>query len=125
MSDNFEINSSVWAETWKAWALGILLLLATVAVVYAVQPSFLYMENQNIRASQGYITTQQSALRQYKTSYDVVSTRLAETPDDESHRLHRRGLQDQQRSIILQMRQSADLIPGNVPPDIRDFLASH
>lgn len=125
MSDSYEIDHKVWAESWKTWALVVLIILATMAVFYGFQPSFLQMENSNIRASQSYITTHQGVLRQLKTSYDGVNTRLADSPNDDSHQPHIQGLRDQQRSIIAQMRLEADLIPGNVPADIRDFLATH
>lgn len=120
----YEINHRVWGEAWKTWALCMGLTIATGVVMYVVQPSFLHMENASVRASQSYITTQQGLLRQFKASYDGLDTRLAETPNDESHLPQRRALQNQQRAIVLQMRQAADLIPGHVPDDIREFLSS-
>jgi hypothetical protein len=125
MSEDLEINHKVWAEYWKAWALGVGLILATMAVIYGVQPWFIRQENTNVRASFSYVSTHQGILRQLKTSYDGVTYRVTDTPNDDSHQPHLQGLRSQQRSIILQMRQEADLIPNDVPSDIRDFLASH
>jgi hypothetical protein len=123
MSNDFEINHKVWAESWKAWVLIIGLIIATAAVCYGVQPWFLQQENANVRASLSYINTHQGILRQLKTSYDGVDVRLGEVGDGGTVQSH--GLTNQQRSILVQMRQEADLIPNNVPADIRDFLASH
>ena len=87
-------------------------------MVYGVQPWFMRQENTNTRASFSYISTHQGILRQLKASYDGVSARMVETPNVD-------GLRAQQRSIVLQMRQEADLIPNEVPADIRDFLSTH
>lgn len=121
-NDNFSVTADVLAESWKAWVLIVGLILATVAVCYGVQPWFLRQENANVRTSFSYISTHQGILRQLKTSYDGVDVRLYEVGDGGTIR---QDLTRQQRSILVQMRQEADLIPNDVPADIRDFLASH
>ena len=96
------------------------LSLAGRYVYNEMEPTFLGQENRNTRQSLSYITTQQGLLRQFKQSYDGVSVRLAGVPSDNAEL--RTSLQSQQRSIIAQMRQVRDLIPNDVPVDIRDFL---
>jgi hypothetical protein len=62
------------------------------------------MQTSMIRNSNSYVTTQQTALRQFRTDYESAST------------------DEQRRAIILQMRETADLIPGQVQPDIDAWL---
>lgn len=122
MSNEFKIGPEVWHETWKGWALVVTILLATAGVCYGVSPWFIQQETMNTRGSLSYISTHKGILRQLKTSYDAIEARINSTPDTEDNRILRTGLRNQQRSIILQMRQEADLIPRDVPSDIQDIL---
>ena len=65
------------------------------------------MKTDMIRASNSYVTTQQTALRQFRASYEDATT------------------DGQRAAIVRQMRELADLIPNDVQPDIRSFLSSH
>ena len=65
------------------------------------------MQTGMIRNSNSYVTTQQEALRQFRTSYEDATT-------------------DAQRfAIARQMHEIADLIPDNVQTDIASFLSNH
>jgi len=64
------------------------------------------MKTGMIRASNSYITTQQSALRQLYMGYEDAST------------------DGQRAATVRQMHEIADTIPDDVQPDIRSFLAS-
>jgi hypothetical protein len=63
------------------------------------------MKTGMIRASNSYITTQQTALRQLYFGYQDADT------------------EGQKAATIRQMQEIADTIPDNVQPDIRSFLA--
>lgn len=121
---NNETNDHVKAVgySWWYWSLAIGMILATMAVFTGVEPWFINRQNITTRASLSYISTHQGILRQLKTSYDGIATRLADVPNDAEHAELRRGLVNQQRSILLQMRQEADTIPRDVPDDIRSIL---
>ena len=67
-------------------------------------PWEVHMKTEMIRNSNSYVTTQQTALRQLRSSYDDAMS------------------VGQKNSIIRQMREIADLIPNDVQPDIRLFL---
>jgi hypothetical protein len=109
----------LWRETWFQWALWISIALATLAVIYGVSPWFTNMDTRNTRQTIGYVTAHQSALRTMKASYDALAVRIAETPEDEL----RQTLLTQQRGLVVQMRQEADLLnPGDVPQDIRPIV---
>jgi hypothetical protein len=66
-----------------------------------------HMETQITRNSNGYVTAQQEALRQFRTDYDQAQT------------------DGQKANIVQQMREIADKIPGLVQPDISAFVATH
>lgn len=63
------------------------------------------MKTGMIRASNSYVTTQQTALRQLRSGYEDADT------------------DGQRAAAVRQMREIADTIPGDVQPDIRSFLA--
>ena len=121
---NNETNDHVKAVgySWWYWSLAIGIILATMVVFTGVEPLFLERQNTNTRASLSYISTHQGILRQLKASYDSIATRLADVPNDDEHAELRRGLVNQRRSILLQIRQEADTIPRDVPDDIRSVL---
>ena len=93
-------------------ALGLVLLgFATTVVSRAFNlawfPWEIKMQTGMIRNSNSYITTQQTALRQFRASYEDAGT-------------------DAQRlAIARQMHEIADLIPNDVQPDIASFLSTH
>jgi hypothetical protein len=94
-----------WVKTsWLAWVIVIGLLGATVFVVASWDKPLTNMQTQATRQSLAYITTHQSALRQFRTSYEAAAS------------------PGQRNAIVAQMRAEADLIPGNVPSDIQEFL---
>lgn len=121
MSD-WDDNLKFWQQSWFLWSLVVGMTLATCAVLYSVQPWFTARETENTRSSLSYVSTHQGILRQFKTAYDGVNTRIAETPDDAEHQELRAALATQRRSLVLQMRQEADLIPHDVPSDVREVL---
>lgn len=100
----------------RNWFFGFVLFLvilggamAFIGQVYdlAWYPFKIQMQTGMIRNSNSYITTQQTALREFRTDY--------ETADSEG----------QKNAILRQMHQIADLIPGQVQPDIDSFLQTH
>lgn len=99
------------------------LVLACVAGVYCAGPYFINKETKTNRESNQFITTKQHMLRAFKTDYDQLSIKLIE-----AHRLNDAQLTSaivsQQKAIVLQMRQEADLIPEYVQHDIKEFLRS-
>ena len=72
-----------------------------LALPYVVQ-----RQTRVVHASQGYIEAQQQLLRQYRASYDAAGP-------------------EQRAALLLQMRETADLIPQDVQPDISAFLSMH
>lgn len=64
------------------------------------------MQTGMIRASNSYVTTQQAALRQFRSDYESAST------------------DGQRAALVRQMREIADTIPDDVQPDIRSFLSN-
>lgn len=98
----------------RRWALGLvfgLMLLGGAATVtsrafdLAWFPWEVKMKTGMIRASNSYVTTQQTALRQLRSGYEDADT------------------DGQKAAAIRQMKEIADTIPGDVQPDIRSFLA--
>jgi hypothetical protein len=87
-------------------AIGIWFGAATAGLVW--MPFYVQQQTKIVRASNGYITAQQEELRNLDSHYFDPNV----TPD-------------QKKAIIHQMQETADLIPGNVQPDIADFLAQH
>lgn len=124
MRKEYMIDTDTVHETWKGWALLVPIVLATAGVFYWTAPWFMRQETANTRGSLSYISTHQGILRQLKTSYDAIEARLADTPNVPANAELRAGLRNQQRSVLLQMRQEADLIPHEVPADIQDVLHS-
>lgn len=102
--------------TIRNWILGLvigLVLIGGCATVVsrafnlAWFPWEIKMQTGMIRASNSYITTQQTALRQFRMSYDDTE------------------IQGQKAAIVRQMHEIADTIPSDVQPDIATFLAMH
>jgi Tfp pilus assembly protein PilN len=83
-----------------------------------------WVQNQQTkitRATNSYITTEQEALRDMKSSYDAIEVKLTLIKDPDTVEAFRA----QEKGIIRQMKQEADLIPNDVQPDIRQFLSTH
>ena len=100
----------------RRWVLGLfaaLMVLGGIANMVSAAwelawfPWQIKMQTRMIRASNSYVTTQQAALRQFLSSYEDAVT------------------DGQKAAIVRQMREIADLIPGDVQPDIRNFLAGN
>lgn len=92
------------------FVIGIMLIAGVATVVsrtfdLAWFPWEVKMKTGMIRASNSYITTQQTALRQFRADYETADT------------------DGQKLAIVRQMHQIADTIPDDVQPDIRSFLA--
>jgi hypothetical protein len=103
-------------RTMRNWILGTffgiavivgLAALASAAFSLAWFPWQVQMQTGMIRNSNSYLTTQQTALRNFRIDYELASTN------------------EQRAAIVNQMHQIADLIPGEVPSDIQLFLTSH
>ena len=98
---------------WWVVLIAALLLIGGIATIADRAFSLFWfpwdmqMRTGMIRNSNSYVTTQQTALRQFMLSYENART------------------DGQRNADIEQMREEADLIPGYVPPDIAAFLASH
>jgi hypothetical protein len=112
------MDKDEWSELrqFRRWIFGTvigLLVIGTGASVVsrafnlAWFPWEIKMQTGMIRASNSYVTTQQTALRQFRVAYDD-----ADAPG-------------QKLSIARQMHELADLIPDDVQPDIRTFLSNH
>jgi hypothetical protein len=84
-------------------------------------PFVAQQQTQIVRQSTGYITTHLQSLRTFQTDYLDLSTKLATASDPGV----KAALEAQQAGLIAQMRQEADLIPNDVPADIRNFIATH
>jgi len=103
-----------------AVVLGIALVVGSVIGYYTILPWFYGQQFKAVRQSNPYVTTQQTALVQLYNSYTSLETKKrGADPGTIS------AMEAQQAAIILQMRQVAILIPGNVPPEIQGFLAVH
>lgn len=98
-------------------------VLAGAAGFYCVSPYFMNKETKTNRESNQYITTKQHMLRAFKTDYDQLSIKLIEAHRTNDSQLAS-AIVSQQKAIVLQMRQEADLIPESVQPDIKEFLRS-
>jgi hypothetical protein len=69
-------------------------------------PFVVHQQTRIVHASQGYIESQQQMLRQWRGDFEAAQPA-------------------QKAAIIRQMRETADLIPNDVQPDIASFLAGH
>jgi hypothetical protein len=100
------------------WFVIVLTVVATTGAMVYVQPWFTTKETENTRQSDAYVTSKQAALRNLKASYDALTVKQAELgPNIEMFKT-------QQRGIVRQLREQADLIPGHIQPDIQTFLDS-
>lgn len=115
MTTRYDEDKAALRYFWR-WAIGALvciMLLGGLATIVsrafdlAWFPWQVKMQTGMIRNSNSYITTQQSALREFRSSFDDAST------------------PGQRNSIVRQMHEIADLIPDDVQPDIRAFLSTH
>jgi hypothetical protein len=91
----------------------VVILLCLIVIVGGLQfaglialPFVTHQQTLILRNSNGYITAQQQALRVFMHDYDTASG-------------------GQRELIVQQMKEIADLIPTDVQPDVREFLASH
>lgn len=100
MKDSEEIFFVRW------WGLVLSLVLLTGVLFALTQGWFLDREAENVRHSNQYLTTHQTALRSYYTQYQSPDLSVP-----------------QKRALFLQMRYEADLIPRNVPEDILSVLS--
>ena len=79
------------------------------------------METHITRQTNAYLTAHQQALREMKAQYDDLERQLAGVTDaDTVDALH-----SQERGIVRQMHEEADLIPHDVQPDLQAFLSNH
>lgn len=105
------------------WFLGVFAVLGAGAIFVYFQPWFMRKETENTRQSDQYITTKQAALRELKSNHDSLEVKLAEfRKDPQGNAEIIKGIMTQQRGIVRQMREQADLIPNHVPDDIKKFL---
>jgi hypothetical protein len=84
----------------------LIILGGLQAVGLIALPFVTHQQTMIFRQSNGYITAQQTALRSFMHDYEGAST-------------------GQKAVILEQMREIADLIPSDVQPDVRTFLATH
>ncbi len=103
-------------RTIRNWVLGTFVALLVIGGLAEVTsrafnlawfPWQVKMQTGMIRASNSYLTTQQTALRQFRADYEDAAT------------------DGQKAAIVRQMHGIADTIPDDLQPDIRTFLASH
>lgn len=119
------------------WFFYVIIVVAIGGVLftgihYLVMPYFIHQETKIVRASNSYITAQQEALRSFKADYDKIELYKLNTAANKAN--HKTTVEDdnllagysnQQEGIILQMKQLAQLIPDNVPPDIQTLISTH
>ena len=103
-------------RTMRRWLLGTVVAVGAIGLVTVAAgrlmdlawfPWQVKMQTSMIRNSNSYITTQQSALRNFRMAYDDAST------------------SGQKLGVVRQMREIADTIADDVQPDIATFLQSH
>jgi hypothetical protein len=125
IDDDVEEHATVMGIGLAWWIIALLVVFGTVASVYWVSPWFMKKDTEITRQSDQYVTTKQAALRELKTSYDALATRLADLNKEPAGNAGViSGVVVQQKSIVAQMREQADLIPDHIPPDIKSFLDS-
>lgn len=111
------------------WTFVIILTLtfATVAGVKVYQHYQLGIENDNtqiIRQSNQYVTSKQEHLVTLMADYRDLQVKIDVLSKDPSNSTTVAGMQDQERAIVREMRQTtATLQPDQIPPDIARFLA--
>lgn len=102
-------------RTMRRWGIGFIVVLLALGGATTVMsrafdlawfPWEVKMKTEMIRASNSYVTTQQTALRQLRSDYEAAST------------------DGQRLAIVGQMHQIADTIPSDVQPDVHAFLAT-
>lgn len=103
-------------KTARRWIIGLFVLVALLGVVGTVgnraidliwYPWEVKMKTGMIRNSNSYVTTQQSALRQFYIGYLNADSDAAKSAQ------------------LMQMKEIADTIPGDVQSDIQVFLNIH
>lgn len=104
------------------WILIVGLILGTAMLFANCDAWFVEKQTHVTRESNAYITSKQTALRSLKNSYDMLEERIVEIGDVPANKEIVGSFRTQQRGIVMQMRELADLIPKDVQPDIREFL---
>lgn len=108
------------------WLIVIILVIGGLGILFnVIDLSYLgwrtNAETHITRQTNGYLTAHQQALRTFKGQYDDLARKEKSTTDaDALDAIH-----SQQRGIIKQMREEADLIPNDVQPDISAFLSTN
>ena len=111
------------------WLIGMVLVLT---VLFGLGLAFNLIDLQFLgwrtnaethitRQTNAYLTAHQTALREMKAQYDDLDRQLGGTTDATTVD----ALHSQERGIVRQMHEEADLIPNDVQQDIRAFLTSH
>lgn len=108
-----------------AWIFGLTVVMLIVGLMTGfVNLAFLgvrtNMETHITRQTNAYLTAHQTALREMKAQYDDLERKAKEINDADVLGV----IHSQERSIVRQMREEADLIPNDVQPDIQAFLTS-
>ena len=107
------------------WLVLILTVLFGLGVAFnLIELQFLgyktNLETHITRQTNGYLTAHQTALRTMKAQYDDLDRQTHITNDADALD----AINAQERGIVRQMREEADLIPNDVQPDIQVFLTS-
>jgi len=104
--------------------LGAVVIMALVGGFgLGVMPWRVQQETAIYRASNSYLTTQQSGLRTLRGQYDDLAGQVAylESQQPQNEEVISQ-LRSQMAGIRRQMREIADLIPGHVQSDIQALI---
>ena len=102
-------------------AFTLFLSIGGQAIRVGVQPWFIHQQTENVRASNGYITSHQQELMQMLAQYNDLEVKRQQSvaqPDLAS------ALYAQEATLHQQMTQEAVLIPQDVPAAVQSFLAT-
>ena len=96
------------------WVVIVLLTAGTLVFFLYIQPYVLDKERTNIQHSRQYTTTQKTKLLQLCTSYDELQTQKSLYKNNQQVM---EGLNNQEKGLLIQMKQAAGLIPKEEVPE--------
>lgn len=117
-SDSREMRGEAYKWLIGIFCVGLVLTALANAAGLITMPWVVKKQTQIIRASNSYVTTQQTALESFLTEYRRLDVQQAGLRHDPANAELVRALDGQKLAILGQMRQVAGLIPNDVPPDV-------
>jgi hypothetical protein len=117
MSARQEFQEMAWYTIWWVWLIIVILLSAIGLLI--VRPYFLDLQNNQNQHSYEYVTSVKEGMASdYLKWMDLEGEiKMQKNPEVIAAKVA------QQKALVREMRLKAQRIPGQVPPDLAEFLS--